>query len=562
MPKYKITEVDNTGAPFQVSEPNIVYIPGSSTVATATKPTDAKLYRSWPELKASTVDEGYDVKDASYALARRLLELGMQVIYQGFQLASSSEASVDTSTGQFTISFDDKDVVYTYNNGIVTNASNPNYEAHCRAVTGSFDAFTLENGTLAVINTEASQPYVVYPARVDDVSSHFYLDNGVEKVDIDGETYGVEENGLSTVGGEFLEATNGYIVLGDGEGAMVQLDYMNDIAYYKAVNTQLGSIPLLLNRDIWKELEDKNLYNVRFLTTGAYACPTVDMVKCAANRGDCIALIDHTDLDTYSVDAVRSQIEVLDVDYADTRNADALSFAAAFTPWFNATLPLMDTTSGTVRDLGTKSYDVPASFGYLLAYARSIKTNPIWKASAGVSRGVIPELTSVKYILSNAECEMLQARAKSGEVDLDGTDDNVGIAINPIAYRRYNGFSGGFRYVVNGNRTMHDNDGVTIATSFLNVRVLVSEISKTLYDASVAYTFEQNSDVLWNKFYALVTPLLDRMASGEGIEGYRLERVATNKKARFCANLTIVPIEAVEDFELTITLEDSIEVTE
>ena len=561
MPKYKITEVDNTGAPFQVSEPNIVYIPGSSKVATATEPRPAKLYRSWPELKASTVAEGYDVKDASYALARRLLELGMQVIYQGFQPADSRNVSVDKSTGEFTITFDEKDVVYTYNNGIVTNASNPNYEAHCRAVTGSLSSFALENGTLAVIN-DGAQPYVVYPARVDDVSSHFYLDNGVEKVDIGGVTYLVEDNGLTPVGGEFIEANNGYITLGDGDGEIVRLDYMNDIAYYKVVDTHLGGVPLLLDSRIWKELEDKNLYNVRFLTTGAYACPTVDMVKCAANRGDCIALIDHTDLDTYSVDAVREQVEILDVDYTDTRNADALSFAAAFTPWFNANLPSMEITSGTVRDLGTESYTVPASFGYLLAYARSIKTNPIWKASAGVSRGVIPELTSVKYILSNAECEMLQARAKSGEVDLDGTDDNVGIAINPIAYRRYNGFSGGFRYVVNGNRTMHENDGTTIATSFLNVRVLVSEISKTLYDASVAYTFEQNSDVLWNKFYALVTPLLDRMASGEGIEGYRLERVATDKKARFCANLTIVPIEAVEDFELTITLEDSIEVTE
>ena len=306
---------------------------------------------------------------------------------------------------------------------------------------------------------------------------------------------------------------------------------------------------ITITTDDWKALEDKNLYNVRFLSTGAYACPSNAMITCAANRGDCIALLDHPKYNDYDVISVREYFEGFKT-ATSTLSKDPLSFAAAFTPWFKADLGASD---------GSNS-DVPASFGYLLAYARSVQANPLWKAAAGVFRGVIPELKDVDYRLTNAECEVLQARASDGEVDLDATGDNIGIAINPIAYRRYSGFAGGFNYVLNGNRTMHENDAKgTIATSFLNVRALITEISKTLYDASVTYTFEQNSDVLWNNFCALITPLLDKMQSGEGIEGYRIDRVATTKKARLSARLVITPIEAVEDFELEIYLTNSLD---
>ena len=52
------------------------------------------------------------------------------------------------------------------------------------------------------------------------------------------------------------------------------------------------------------------------------------------------------------------------------------------------------------------------------------------------------------------------------------------------------------------------------------------------------------------------------MKSGNGIEGYRFVRQATTKKARLRAKVIIVPIEAVEDFELEVSLEDSLEVVE
>lgn len=72
--------------------------------------------------------------------------------------------------------------------------------------------------------------------------------------------------------------------------------------------------------------------------------------------------------------------------------------------------------------------------------------------------------------------------------------------------------------------------------------------------------FEQNTDVLWSNLKAQIVPLLDRMQTGNGIEGYKMIRVPTQKKATVIGRIRIIPIEAVEDFILTIELTDSLEI--
>ena len=48
------------------------------------------------------------------------------------------------------------------------------------------------------------------------------------------------------------------------------------------------------------------------------------------------------------------------------------------------------------------------------------------------------------------------------------------------------------------------------------------------------------------------------MKADQGISGYKISRVATDKKALLVAKVRIVPIEAVEDFDISIYLEDSL----
>ena len=48
------------------------------------------------------------------------------------------------------------------------------------------------------------------------------------------------------------------------------------------------------------------------------------------------------------------------------------------------------------------------------------------------------------------------------------------------------------------------------------------------------------------------------MKADQGISGYKISRVATDKKALLVAKIRIVPIEAIEDFDISIYLEDSL----
>ncbi len=100
------------------------------------------------------------------------------------------------------------------------------------------------------------------------------------------------------------------------------------------------------------------------------------------------------------------------------------------------------------------------------------------------------------------------------------------------------------------------------AQSFLNIRVMVNLIKKQVYLSSKRLMFEQNDDILWLNFRSLITPLLDKMLAGEGISGYKLLKVSKNERGTLAAKIIIVPIEAVEKFEVTVVLTDSLEIIE
>ena len=326
---------------------------------------------------------------------------------------------------------------------------------------------------------------------------------------------------------------------------------------FKLPNADSGSDPSVPNID-WDKLADKALYDIRFLTTGEFFAPSKKMVECAAKRCDAVALLDSKEKE---VKAVRLDLETKvgkTFDVLDT-TSDPRSFAAAFAPTLSMNLMALTEDGEEIVKLFEH---VPASFGYLCAFATSVQSNPVWYAAAGSFRGIIPELAGVDKDYSTAEIEMLQARAKNDEVALDDSGDNVGIAINPIAYVRP------FGHIVWGNRTFRDNasnddgTGLLKATSFLNCRIISSEVAKTAYNAARKYTFEQNSEVLWLNFTSQLLPLLERMETGNGILDYTITRVATNKKARLAARITLIPIEAVEDFDIEIELTDSISISE
>jgi hypothetical protein len=174
-----------------------------------------------------------------------------------------------------------------------------------------------------------------------------------------------------------------------------------------------------------------------------------------------------------------------------------------------------------------------------------------WYAAAGYTRGVssyVVEKTSVK--LGEIAINALEPR------NYDDPQENYPkFACNVIANFRGN-------YYLWGNRTAHplgskNGGNDLVASHFLNIRHLCTTIKKQLYVACRRFTFDPNSDVLWFNFVNAIRPTLESMKIDQGVRDYRILKVYTDKKATLKAKIRIIPIEAVEDFDLEISLEDS-----
>ncbi len=303
--------------------------------------------------------------------------------------------------------------------------------------------------------------------------------------------------------------------------------------------------------DAFEVLADKNEYNVKYITSGGYpnfliTGNTYDstladkMQDIAYRRGDAVALIDHdyNPMREHIGGNGQSLFEIVN------RWADATkgTFATMFTPYGRyscVTAPVNATTQL-----------MPASFGYLLSLAATIKTSHNWLAMAGVSRGMVPNLKSLatNILLSNTIAENMQPKF--------GTATSR-FSINAITNVKPYGLT------IWGNRTLAllDPKGTT-AVNFLNTRNMVSDIKKLAYDTAKKLMFEQNSDSLWLRFKSGVSPLLDQLKSGYGISNYKIIKGTTKYNGQPLTNgelaavIKIYPIYAVEYFEITVVMAD------
>ena len=287
-------------------------------------------------------------------------------------------------------------------------------------------------------------------------------------------------------------------------------------------------------------------YKYQYMSQGSVVC--LSMLNLAKVRGDAVALLDPTNTPDRPLlpTSVGGDDQAASVYCAATMESKPTSLATAingsygtmFLPWM-----LMKLNNAYV---GTTQSIMPASFAYLKCLARSIRNNPNWLAIAGVGRGLIPDC-----IAAHTTKILTNAIAESYQID-PGKSSDVGISINPITNIKPYG------QCIWGNRTLaHMNSNRTeFATNFLNIRNLVSDVKKQAYMAAQSLMFEQNTDILWINFKALMTPMLDRMKSGYGISGYKMIKGTPKDKTKLECEIRLYPVYAVESFDVYITLSD------
>ena len=302
-------------------------------------------------------------------------------------------------------------------------------------------------------------------------------------------------------------------------------------------------------------LVDKGNYSIKYITSGGYPVYEYNngelvtkMKRLAYERGDCVALIDHTFMPerNMNIDQPDSLYNAVTHDASFTSSPES-SYAAMFTPWCKYTRITSDVVSSNSDVTPVTEIKMPASFAYLTSLADSIKTYANWMAVAGVTRGMVQHLASDGIITD----------IPNGVADKMSTEDNSGIYINPITNVRPYG------NVIWGNRTLLKNEDKTStqATSFLSIRNLISDIKKLCYTVCRRLTFEPNSNQLWTNIQAGIMPTLDRMQSGYGISGYQLainkEHPEYGRHATFCFKIILYPVYPVERFYVNVILRDN-----
>lgn len=368
-----------------------------------------------------------------------------------------------------------------------------------------------------------------------------------------------------------VSTTKVCIVKAGNEGADTGLDEHigNQIAYellglgytvlYKKLDPDSDTTEQLCNSTFWEPLKDKSVFNFRYVMTGGCYEPAAMNQICElatfnnsvkledaetygnlSGRGDCIALCDiDEDITGHSISASNTiQQNIENIGYAAELITSANQYSAIFGP--KVTYVMDDLYVEPFGDNKT----FPASFHYLACAARTFERYNEWYAVAGYNRGI-------------SNYSVATTSVKLGEIAINTlaprtTNNYTNKAINLILHERGN-------YYLWGNRTAYalDTKGL-VFHHFLNIRQLCCSIKKQLYTACRQFTFDPNSDLLWINFVNAIKPTLEAMRADQGIKGYTISRVANDKKALLTARIRIVPIEAVEDFDISIYLEDSL----
>lgn len=557
MPSINIYERDLT-SPYSVdTTPNIVYIPGYANIGPLNTPvlcnTLSEFYSTFGSVPykfktpqayptvgsnsfitaAKPTSSMYQVGDfeKSFILAAELLSKNLPVLYERVASASLKQASKQI-TGFGTFRAKEK-----YSGLVGTDIS-----IKIDRFNKSSDQ-TLDHYTLTVKLAQSAEFGVSEKVETFDfvISESATSGSIILYSDIDSSIVDIEWNIVST------PAAVSEVNLSDPDNYATTDEFsVSDIytAFLDSADTEGSKLYVL---------EDKGEYQIKFLTLGAYPCfefgtadsyPVFDnIIEAAAKRGDCIALVDHTNRSDRKLQTEVSSGSVyaslssyvkknsMTVTRKGGDSEDGYTYGAMFTPYATYKLSTQNNAQ----------YILPASFGYLSAFAASTQTNPNWYAVAGVSRGVPSGLIGLSQNITNAIADLYQPR------------NNV--AINCITNIKPYG------YTIWGNRTLKNNsaDGDLKALSFLNIRVLTCDLKKTLYQACKRYTFENNTDIMWLNFKSQIEPALAKMLSGNGIASYQIIKVATTKKATIEAIIRLVPIEPVEDWFITIELTDGVE---
>ena len=526
MPVINIREIDNSQAGAVALDDYSVFIPGnaSSVRINAEKDplelnkvykfttltdfldtvgTQAVVYSDGNE--TPYLDKDGNTQDVGYLTARLLLSRGMKVLYK--VPCNITVGQVDT-TGVTPVAIEKdgtaQDIVL-----VDTTYTLPLPE-DVKVVLDTEVVNELTGDQIAYVNYTHYTGYTFYDTTEQhSLTTMSSEDLGTFKTNGSVEIESVTYDHFVFNGGYYANSTSSEVTLSQ-------------------ITTYAGMKEALSKDTFYEELKDQGLHSPYFLTTGGYfsvdleakqdtipsAISTIQTI--AKTRGDCVALVDHV------WNANKRDLLTIAARVSD-------GYSIMYTPWCK-------------YEISTYQIILPPSVAYLEAFGQGTINNPMWYAMAGATRGEISGTPIKNY----------------GEEFANTLQPEVGVSINPITQINPYGIR------IWGNRTLKTNSGL-VASSFLNIRMLCCQLKKQLYISAKGQMFEQNSDRLWVNFKSQIDTILVAMVSGNGIKGYKINKLPSTKKGQIKAHVKIVPIEGLENVDILLELADnlvSVEVVE
>jgi len=307
-----------------------------------------------------------------------------------------------------------------------------------------------------------------------DLQTLNYLGNDGATVNTDSD--GVSYSGsLPIVGSGSFHGATGDIVAG---GDVYYNGFSSAANIQGLANTDYNDVlTLLTNKDDYQF----NVIVAPGLHSNNHNQTVNTLISLAESRGDCIAVIDTSDMGLNPSDVVG---------YANGVNS---SYAATYYPNVQVT-----------TETGRNQF-VPPSVVIPGVYAANDNSSAPWFAPAGLVRGGIPGV--------------IQAERKLTKIQRDTLYD---ANVNPIATFPGTGIA------VFGQKTLQKK---ATALDRVNVRRLLIELKKFFGDQARNLVFEQNTIATRNRFLSAVNPYLESVVQRQGLYAFRVVMDDSNNTA-------------------------------
>lgn len=219
----------------------------------------------------------------------------------------------------------------------------------------------------------------------------------------------------------------------------------------------------------------------------------------------------------------------------DDRNL-TLNINSSFAAIFAQDVIINDSING-------KRIYVPAVGTMAALYARNVRMRQPWFSIAGLNNGSLNHILGMRQTYSEPEMTNLV----KAQVNYIRNIQGKGIAL----WEQF---------------TMYSRDS---GLQFLNVRFLLNQMKRSLYDYLVYFLQEQNDEILQRQIRGGLSSFLDTVVAGRGIKSYNIVISKANNPASFTASgilgigIYIVPILSNREIRLTFAVgQEGLEISE